>query len=237
MAAAARRRVAALLTVRPATRLTALLAVLAGAVALLLGGAAPASAHAALVSTDPARESVLAGAPRQVSLGFSESVLLSADSVRVLDPDGRRVDEGGARHTGGDARTASVRLRAGLPDGTFTVAWKAVSGDSHPVSGAFTFSVGAPSQTSAALPEQRAGEGAVGVLYDVARYVAYGGYALLVGTGALLVGCWHRGAAVRPVRRLLLGGWAAMLLSALALLLLRGPYTAGGGLGSAFAPG
>ncbi|WP_101254033.1 copper resistance CopC/CopD family protein [Streptomyces barkulensis] len=212
--------------------LLGVLGVLGALAALLLGGAAPAAAHATLTGSDPARGAVVDEAPRQVTLTFSESVSLADDAIRVLAPDGGRVDTGRVRDlsAGGEVRHGTG-LRDGLPEGTYTVVWKAVSADSHPISGAFTFSVGAPSQTSAAVPEEEPGGGAVGVLHDIARYAAYTGFVLLVGGAALVLGCLPAAARARAVRRLVVGGWVTLTAGTVAALLLRVPYTGAGGPG------
>ncbi|WUD74235.1 copper resistance protein CopC [Streptomyces sp. NBC_00510] len=211
-----------------------LLAVPLAVLGLLLGTAAPASAHAALVGSDPAQGSVVKTAPAQVRLSFSEGVLLSRDSIRVLGPDGKRAETGDANDGGRGSTTAAVALRPGLGDGTYTVAWKVVSADSHPVAGAFTFSIGAPSKTSVQLPDQEVGGGTVGTLYDIARYAAYLGFALLVGAAFFIGVCWPDGARTRSMRRLVAAGWAAMVAATILLLMLRAPYANGGGLGDAF---
>ncbi|MFI9050636.1 copper resistance CopC/CopD family protein [Streptomyces sp. NPDC053427] len=215
-----------------ALRLLVVVAALFGA---LLGGAAPASAHAALTGSDPAQGAVVDRAPEQVSLTFSEGVAMGDDSIRVLDPKGKRVDRGKLRNL---CRGSVVRYGAGLPpgltDGTYTVAWQAVSADSHPVSGAFTFSVGAPSKTTAALPEQEVGGGLVGALYGIARYLAYAGFVLLAGGGAFVVACRPAAALVRSVQRLIVHGWAVLTGTTLAMLLLRTPYTGSGELADVF---
>ncbi|NUS12171.1 MAG: hypothetical protein HOY69_12340 [Streptomyces sp.] len=218
-------------------RAAAAVAALCALFAVLLGTATPASAHAALVRTDPADGSVVQTAPQRVVLTFSEGVLLSADSLRVLDPRGADVAVGTAAHATGrnSGSTATVALRPGLGDGTYTVAWKAVSQDSHPVAGAFVFSVGAPSRTSVDLSAQASlGGGAASTLYGIARYVAYGGFALLVGGCVFLSVCWPAGAKLRPMRRLAAGGWVALIAATIALIMLRGPYATGTGLGNAF---
>ncbi|MFC0601786.1 copper resistance CopC family protein [Streptomyces palmae] len=197
---------------------------------LLTLGAAPASAHAALTGTDPAEGTVLQTAPKRVTLTFSEGVLLSGDSVRVFDPRGKRVDAGEPRHVDGKSSTASVALHTGLPNGTFTVAWKGVSADSHPVGGAFTFSIGAPSKTTVSVPTGADPDPTVDLLYGTGRYAAYAGFALLVG-GCLFAGVCR---PARPVQRIAAGGWATLFAATLLLLLLRGPYTSGEGLGAAF---
>ncbi|MFG3525297.1 copper resistance CopC/CopD family protein [Streptomyces sp. NPDC047917] len=215
----------------------ALLAALVGTVfALLLGGAGPASAHAALTGSDPQDGAVVATAPKEVTLTFSEQVALGDDSIRILDPDGKRADTGAAPRDlqSGSTVKYGVSLHAGLPDGTYTVAWQAVSADSHPVSGAFTFSVGAPSKTTVALPTDQAGGGLVGALYDIARYAAYAGFILLAGGSAFVLACWQRGAGARPLQRLVVRGWMTLTVATLAMLLLRSPYTGSGKLADAF---
>lgn len=202
----------------------------------LLGAlAGTASAHAALTGSDPKDGAVVDVAPREVTLTFSEQIAMGDDSIRVLDPSSKRVDVAKMRDLsqGGTVRYA-VGLKPGLPDGTYTVAWQAVSADSHPVSGAFTFSVGAPSATTATVPDQEAGGGLVGTLYDTVRYISYAGFILLVGGAAFVLACWQRGASVRPLQRLVVGGWVTLTAATLVLLLLRTPYTGSGKLGDMF---
>ncbi|GAA2466737.1 copper resistance protein CopC [Streptomyces macrosporus] len=230
--------------VRPALRAVLLAALLAVFGVLgLPGGATPAGAHAVLTGSAPAQGEVVKEAPREVTLTFSESVALSDDSIRVLAPDGKRVDTGepgerpaGAGDGGGDGFRYGVALRDGLVDGTYTVAWRAVSADSHPIAGGFTFSVGAPSETSVTVSGEEPGGGPVGMLYDTARYAAYTGWLLLVGGAAFVLACWSGAARVRPVQRLAVTGWITLTAATIATLLLRGPYTGSGGLGDALDP-
>ncbi|WP_432178812.1 copper resistance CopC/CopD family protein [Streptomyces sp. NBC_00063] len=215
-----------------APRFRHLLLLLLAVTGALLAGAAPVSAHAALTGSDPKQGAVVEQAPTRVSLTFSEEVAMSDGSVRVLDPAGKRVDTGKTTDLGGT--TYGVPLHSGLPDGTFTVAYQVVSADSHPVSGAFTFSIGAPSKTTAALPDQSAGGGFVGGLYGVARYLSYAGFILTVGGAAFVLACWPRGAGVRPVQRVVVGGWITLTGATLAMLLMRGSYTGSGAVGDIF---
>ncbi|MFF4925536.1 FixH family protein [Kitasatospora sp. NPDC001261] len=217
-------------------RIAGVLGVLGALLALMLAGAGPASAHATLDSTDPRQNSVVATAPQAVTLTFSESVSLSGDSVRVLDPAGKAVDTGNPAHADGKGNTARVGLRDGLANGTYTVAWRAVSDDSHPVGGAFTFSIGAPSDTSVSATALQGAEadGLVAALYGTGRTVAYAAFALLVGVAAFVLLCWPAGTARRRVQRLLMTGWTALLVSTVAVLMLRGPYERGSGIGQAF---
>ncbi|MET8447452.1 copper resistance protein CopC [Streptomyces sp. NPDC005209] len=192
----------------------------------LLAGAGPASAHAALTGSDPAQGVVVKKAPTQVSLTFSEKVAMNDDSLRVLDPKGKRVDTGKPSEVTGT--TYAVQLKSGLDKGTYTVAYQVVSADSHPVSGAYTFSVGAPSLTSVSVSDQTADGGVVGWLYGFGRYVSYAGFIVLTGGAAFVLACWQRGSGVRAVQRLVVGGWLALTAATLWLLLLRGAYTTSG---------
>ncbi|MFF9339262.1 copper resistance protein CopC [Streptomyces sp. NPDC014773] len=220
---------------RLGTALSRLLVLAAALLGVLLAGAAPASAHAALTGSDPQDGAVVATAPKEVGLTFSEQVAMSPDSIRVLDPSGRRADTGEIIDLcSGAVVKYGVALRAGLPDGTYTVAWQTVSADSHPIAGAFTFSIGAPSATSVALPDQAAGGGVVGALYGIARYLSYAGFAVLVGGGAFVLLCWPRGASVRPVQQTVVRGWLVLTGATLLMLLLRGPYTGSGKLADVF---
>ncbi|MFD4261852.1 copper resistance CopC/CopD family protein [Streptomyces sp. NPDC058534] len=196
-------------------------------VLLLLGGAAPASAHAALNSTDPGDGAVLQRAPGHVTLTFSESVGLRDDSFRVLDPGGHRVRTGDADRADGRSDTARVDLPAELGEGTYTVAWRVVSADSHPISGAFTFSVGRPSTTTAPVDTGPSEDPLTATLNKVARYLSYLAAALLIGIAAFVALC--RPPDVSALRRPLVAGWWTLLGATLALLLLRAPYEAGTG--------
>lgn len=196
-------------------------------VLFLLGGTAPASAHAALRATDPEDGSVLKSAPRHLTLTFTESVGLLDDSFRVLDPEGRRLRTGEPEHGSDGGDSARVTLPAKLAEGTYTVAWRVVSADSHPVSGAFTFSVGKPSLTTATVDTGPAEDPATKSLYNIARYLAYLAAALLIGAATFMAVCRPPDAPV--LRKLLRAAWWTLLAATLALLVLRAPYETGEG--------
>ncbi|MFE1840110.1 copper resistance CopC/CopD family protein [Streptomyces sviceus] len=201
-------------------------------VLLLFGGAGAASAHAALRATDPKDGTVLKSAPREITLTFTESVGLLDDSFRVLDPDGKRLKVGDAGHGPGGSDTARVSLPAKLAQGTYTVAWRVVSADSHPVSGAFTFSVGKPSP-AIVVPDTGPTENpATESLFNMGRYLAYLAVALLIGTAVFVAAC--RPPEPSRLRRLLWAGWGTLLGSTVFLLVLRAPYESGAGPASAF---
>ena len=198
-------------------------------------GAGAASAHAVLLSTDPAEGSVVAARPGRVTLAFGEAVQLPPNAVRVFDPGGIEVDDQRAELTGANGRTVGIGLRPGAELGTYTVAWRVISADTHPVSGAFTFSVGHPSATAPA--SATGGSPAVGLLYGIARFLGYLGYAAMVGAGAFLLVCWPSGSRSATAARVAAFGWATLVLASSATLVLQGPYGNGTGLAAIFEPG
>jgi copper transport protein len=207
----------------------------------LLVGTGSASAHAVLIFTDPGQDAVVATMPATVSLTFGEPVLVAADGVRVFGPDGAEVDDGHTVHLGRSS-TVGISLRNSnnqpaaqqnnqphAQQGTYTVSWRVISVDSHPVAGAFTFSVGHPSAGRAPASAQPSGSAGVGVIYAIVRAAAFASYALLVGSIGFVLLCWPGAIARRDVRRVMLVGWAGLLATSMATLLLQGPY--GNGLG------
>jgi copper transport protein len=160
--------------------------------AISLIAPATAGAHAIVSSTEPARGAALERPPEQVTVHFDEAVESSFGAVRVYDAKGGRVDDGRvSRPTG---KSVATGLRDGLPDGPYTVAYRVLSADSHPISGGFTFTVGESGGVAAAtvaevVDDDGAGS-ATGVAFGVARTAAYAATALLVGGLAFLAWVW-----------------------------------------------
>jgi methionine-rich copper-binding protein CopC len=122
-------------------------AVLAVAAALA-GPAAPAWAHATLVSTDPAKDSTVAAPVATITLTFNEMVKQSRTTITVTGP-------GGASYSDGPARVVDKNVQQAvkpLSPGAITVSWQTVSADGDAISGSFAFTSTAPAPTAAAPP-------------------------------------------------------------------------------------
>jgi copper transport protein len=200
------------------------------AAAVVVGCSSTAFAHAVLEATTPTAGSVLTSPPTVVTMRFGEPVEIPLGSVEVLDGAGRRVDQGKPFHPAGKPTVVAQGVTADLPDGGYVVVWRVISADSHPVHGAFTFSVGSGSVSSARTAQllaQDSGSRIVGLVYGAVRALGYGAVAVLVGGTALLVGGWAAGSRRRGVRRLLWAAWAAAAATALAAIALEGVYGAG----------
>lgn len=167
--------------------------VLGGVVLLLLSVvlpvvvAADASAHDALVGSTPASGAILTDAPDEVRLTFAEPPGTAGLGVAVTAPDGSSVVAGAPTVEANDVVAALVPLTR---DGTYTVAWRVVSDDGHPVTGEFTFALSsgtseasasaAPVAASAPASAGPGGSSSAGALVGVV-------VALLVGSLAALV--------------------------------------------------
>ena len=208
---------------------------LACAVLALLLWPALAWAHATVVGTTPGDTAVLKTAPKVVTMRFSEAVDLGPNSLRLLDATGSQIDAGKPAHIAGDRSTAQLAMPSGLKNGTYVVAWRVTSSDSHPVSGAFSFSIGAPSSLVTAAEPGRTGA-AVRFADGIARGIAFAGFALAVGGAFVLLVLWPEGPASRRGRRLEQVGLGALMFGTVAVLLLQGPYATGGSLLDAFKP-
>lgn len=200
----------------------ALRLVLAGLLAMagvvLLGG--PASAHASLVSTDPAEGSVLEASPGSATFTFDEPVRLPGPSVRTFDADGEEV-ESSARTTGA---TLEVDLPDTLADGTYVVTWRVISTDGHPIAGALTFSVGEPSER-VVPPDAEAGAGA-GTDAAVVQGLTYLGTLGAAGLVAFLLLLLPASARTPEVRRRLLPVVTALVCAATVGAFLHVPLSA-----------
>ena len=100
---------------------------------------APAAlAHARLLGSTPANGAVLAHAPRQVTIHFSDTVVPATGAAAIRNGDGSVL--AGSERTSGT--TAVVPLRQGLEDGDYTVRWRVLSDDGHLLEGVLAFAVG-----------------------------------------------------------------------------------------------
>lgn len=112
--------------------LGALLGIVSG---LLVVGVAPADAHDILIRTSPVDGSTVARLPDVIVLTFDEPGEADGTVIAVTGPDGN-VASGPAVLIDSDVRQA---VGPGSPAGRYTVDWRVVSADGHPVDGSFTF--------------------------------------------------------------------------------------------------
>jgi len=134
---------------RRTSRLRRLVLVLAAVGAMALAGPVPAAqAHAFLASSTPADGQVLTTAPDVLRLDFSESVVLSATRIDLVDGAGGHfaptaLDLVSAEERGGtESPVQVVATLPALDHGTYRVSWETLSSDDlHATSGVLVFGV------------------------------------------------------------------------------------------------
>jgi copper resistance protein C len=109
--------------------------------ALLALIASPAGAHAFLDHANPGVGSSLSTAPTTISIWFTQELEPAFSTIEVRDQSGNRVDAGDAAVDASDPTILRATLKP-LPPGTYKVAWRVVSVDTHSTEGTFTFRVG-----------------------------------------------------------------------------------------------
>ncbi|MFJ2033979.1 copper resistance CopC/CopD family protein [Streptosporangium sp. NPDC087985] len=194
----------------------------------------PAYAHAYLLESSPVDGEVLDSPPAEVRLRFNEAVSFSQRSIQLLDMTAKKLAIGVPGHVDGKANTARVSLPTDLAEGTYVLAWRVTSADSHVVSGAFSFSIGHPSALAA--PVEQDVSRAVPVVDAVGRALAFLGMALALGGALFVAVLWPAGRDDRRGRRIVWSGFAALTTGTVVVLLVQGPYAAGTSLTGVFDP-
>ncbi len=209
--------------------------------AIVVATSEAASAHAQLVQTDPASGAVLTDPPAAISLTFNEGVEISLGGIRLLAADGHRLVTGEPRHADGTSTKIAVELPQRLDNGTYVVSWRALSADSHPVQGAFTFSVGESSTGDASARAVAArelsrsgGSRVVGITFGAFRFVGFAALAVVIGGLFFTAFISPRAHDDRRLQLMTGGALLAALLASAIALGLEGVYAGGYGLSKFF---
>lgn len=116
-----------------------MIATLLVALAFWISGAGIATAHTALASSDPAKDVILTSPPTAITLTFTEDINPAFANILVSSSSGRDYTSGPPQVIGPEIRAA---LRPDIPStGVYTVGYRVVSADGHPVAGTFTFTI------------------------------------------------------------------------------------------------
>jgi copper transport protein len=159
----------------------------------LVGPAAPAAiAHSQLVTSEPAAGSVLASAPTEIRLVFSEAISAAYTSLDLLDADGRTLKANSGQPDPHDPYSLVAPIGP-LADGVFTVQWRALSAaDGHTTNGFFTFGIGSAAPGLDATSSSTSGsihsghDAATSLLETESRVV--GDLGLMLGFGLPVIG-------------------------------------------------
>lgn len=101
-----------------------------------VGLAGPAAAHNVLISSDPSDGSTLQTAPTSVRLTFDQPVQNFQPVVTIIGPDGQRYESGSPQI---DSTVVTTNVSALPVAGAYSIAYRIVSADGHPVEGSIAF--------------------------------------------------------------------------------------------------
>ncbi|MBO1751045.1 copper resistance protein CopC [Actinotalea sp. BY-33] len=135
-----------------ARRLTLRTAATAGLLSALLLAPTTAYAHDELTGSTPAAEESLATPPEEIVLTYSAGILDLGNEVTV-EAEGQDWAAGDPVVEG---QEVTVPLTEGMPAGEYTITWRVVSSDGHPIEGVIPFSV---EQGAAEPAEEEPAEG------------------------------------------------------------------------------
>ncbi|MBE0338013.1 copper resistance protein CopC [Paenibacillus sp. 28ISP30-2] len=138
-------------------------------------------AHAFIVESSPTENQVLDKPPSQVKITFNENLQSAFMSMKVTDETGKRVDTGKARLNPEHEDTMEIKLIPGMKSGIYTVNWRALSADGHPVNGVIPFQVGNGSSAYKDPVAASDSSGASRPDLIATRWLLYIGQSLLLG--------------------------------------------------------
>lgn len=185
------------------------------ALALVAGLPGAASAHANLLTSDPANGATMPTAPTEIRMTFSERPDVGVSAVELLDSGGATISTGAPALDG--AATLVVGIPEPLPDGVYTVSWRVVSvDDGHVTAGAFAFGVGESAGTVTPVEGGSAASGPT-PLGVASKALLYAGLMVLVAIAVVAMGLF--GGAPKARRRLGVGAGAAAVAGAAGFLL------------------
>ena len=109
---------------------------------LAFGAIQTSFGHAFVVNSSPAQSQSMPSSPQQVNVFFSEPVDLRYSHLKVLDSNGKQVDNADVHYLQNDESTLTVSVPL-LEDGTYTVSTNVLSQiDGHVTDNAFVFAIG-----------------------------------------------------------------------------------------------
>jgi methionine-rich copper-binding protein CopC len=160
------------------------------ATVIAIAGVFPAQvafAHAELESSNPEANSVIGSAPEVISLTFGEKLMVlegevAANQVQVEDSMKVRVDNGDFQVNG---NVLTVSLKPGLPDDAYTITYRVVSADGHPIEGLVDFEVSAAARSGEATP-MPISEQPEATLYEAPAEEEQPANGLAIGVGVLV---------------------------------------------------
>jgi len=145
----------------------------------VLGLATPAFAHNQLTSSNPQDKASVDASPGEIVLTFDQPVQAGEglNTVAVTSENGDHW-EGGVAEVASNVVTTPVRELG--PAGVYTIAYRVISADGHPVDGTLTFTL---TEASDGTPAPKPADSAADDSGGVPIWVWIGGAVIVLGAG------------------------------------------------------
>jgi methionine-rich copper-binding protein CopC len=113
--------------------------VLAAAVTLI--ASAPADMHLRLVKAEPAVDGTVTAAPKEIRLFFSEAPEIRATRVIITNGAKTEIAVAAVHADEKDGKIVITPVTGAIEPGAYTVTWRTMAKDGHPVNGEFKFTM------------------------------------------------------------------------------------------------
>lgn len=135
------------------------------------------SAHAYIVKSSPSENEILDTTLKTISIQFNEDIQPTFYELEVTNDVGKHIDLDGVQV---DDKTLKADFKSDLLDGVYTIKWKVISSDGHPIEGTIPFAIGENTAGLDTLTSSNQSYSPKGDMITI-RTLLYLGYTLLLG--------------------------------------------------------
>jgi copper transport protein len=155
-------------------------------------------AHAFVIYSNPAPFTSLNAPPSQIEIDFVDPIDMRYSSIKVLDSNGKAVQNNDWHTTTNDHEKTVVTLPSDIPNGIYTVYTKVLdASDGHTTTNAFVFAIGEPiPQNLLNVKENVSFSDIVAIPHAIARYPSLVGQIMVVGAAFSSLWLW------KPISRI-----------------------------------
>jgi copper transport protein len=115
------------------------------------------SAHAYIVKSSPSENQTMSKSPNKVTIEFDEMIQATFYSIQVFNMKGIQVSKGNGKINSNNTKILETDIKKELPKGIYSIKWRVVSSDGHPIDGVIPFQIGEGSKNQALLTSKTSG--------------------------------------------------------------------------------
>jgi copper transport protein len=115
------------------------------------------SAHAYIVKSNPSENQTMSESPNKVTIEFDEIIQATFYSIQVFNMKGIQVSNGNGKINPNNTKILETNIKKELPKGIYSIKWRVVSSDGHPIDGVIPFQIGDGSKNQALQTSKTSG--------------------------------------------------------------------------------